>query len=125
MFGNSINLSEKVLSFLWERQAVTMNNIANVETPGFRSSYTTFEDELRNKIRHSSDAGSKAGVSRAIGSSHSQVHSMAPSVNRMDESDVDMDLEQVELVRTVFQYNYMANALNQDISRLRSAIRGQ
>lgn len=125
MFGNSIDLSENVLSFLWERQAVTMNNIANNDTPGFRSSYTSFEDELRNKVRHASDRGSRKGVAQAIGSVHSQVKSTAPVLNRMDESNVDMDLEQVELVRTVFQYNYMANALNQDFTRLRAAIKGQ
>ena len=33
------------------RQNLTMNNIANVDTPGFKSQYMTFENELAQKIR--------------------------------------------------------------------------
>ena len=30
---------------------LTMNNIANVDTPGFKSQYMTFENELARKIQ--------------------------------------------------------------------------
>ena len=49
IYGNGIMLTEKVLDFLWGRQTVTLNNIANVDTPGFKSRYVTFEDELNKR----------------------------------------------------------------------------
>jgi len=51
IYGNGVQMTEKVLDFLWNRQNVTLNNIANVDTPGFKSQYVTFEKELQNRIR--------------------------------------------------------------------------
>ena len=44
MYGNGIGLTEKVLDYLWGRQNITLNNIANVDTPGFKAQYVTFEE---------------------------------------------------------------------------------
>ena len=43
LYGNGLLLGEKTLDSLWMRQNLTMNNIANVDTPGFKSQYMTFE----------------------------------------------------------------------------------
>ena len=51
LYGNGLLLGEKTLDSLWMRQNLTMNNIANVDTPGFKSQYMTFENELAQKIR--------------------------------------------------------------------------
>ena len=39
LYGNGLLLGEKTLDSLWMRQNLTMNNIANVDTPGFKSQY--------------------------------------------------------------------------------------
>ena len=36
MFGNTISMMEKSMDYLWKKQEVTANNIANVDTPGYR-----------------------------------------------------------------------------------------
>lgn len=41
---------------LAERQRVTANNIANLETPGFHASEVTFENSLADAIRRGSPA---------------------------------------------------------------------
>ena len=51
MYGNGIGLTEKVLDYLWGRQNITLNNIVNVDTPGFKAQYVTFEEELAKKIQ--------------------------------------------------------------------------
>ena len=43
LYGNGIMMTERVLDYLWGRQIVTLNNIANVDTPGFKAQYVTFE----------------------------------------------------------------------------------
>ena len=45
-YGNGIALTEKTLDLLWGRQNITVNNIANVDTPNYKSKYLTFENEL-------------------------------------------------------------------------------
>ena len=50
MYGNGIGLTEKVLDYLWGRQNITLNNIVNVDTPGFKAQYVTFEEELAKKM---------------------------------------------------------------------------
>ena len=44
IYGNGIALTERVLDNLWTRQTVTLNNIANNDTPGFKSQFVTFEE---------------------------------------------------------------------------------
>ena len=50
LYGNGLLLGEKTLDSLWMRQNLTMNNIANVDTPGFKSQYMTFENELEDPV---------------------------------------------------------------------------
>ena len=123
IYGNGVALTEKVLDYLWGRQSVSLNNIANVDTPGFKSQYITFEEELGKRL---SDASSnkkapKRAVSEAIKASRSHLNITWDESSRLDGNNVDMDQEQVEVVRTAYEYQYMLSSLNNDITRLRSA----
>ena len=44
---NHTNLMQKTLDASWMRNEVITNNIANVNTPGFKSKGVAFEDEFR------------------------------------------------------------------------------
>ena len=125
IYGNGVALTEKVLDFLWQRQTVSLNNVANVDTPGFKSQYITFEEELGKRI---SDAGkahrsSRRSVYEAIGDTRSWLNTTWDESSRLDGNNVDMDQEQVEIVRTAYEYQYMLNSINNDINRLKSAAR--
>jgi len=123
-YGNGIALTEKVLDYLWGRQTVTMNNIANDDTPGFKSQYVTFEETLGKKIRDASKGnGSMQDISQAISQSKARLHTTWDETSRLDGNNVDMDQEQVDLVRTAYEYQYMLSSLNNDISRLKNAAR--
>ncbi len=56
IYGNGIALTEKVLDFLWARQSVSLNNVANVDTPGFKAQYITFEEELDRRLTSANKA---------------------------------------------------------------------
>lgn len=122
LYGNGINLTEKVMDFLWTRQTVTMNNIANVDTPDYKSQYVTFEEELENRIKNAAKGmNSMRDVSSAIDFTNLKVHTTSSETDRLDGNNVDMDQEQVDLVRTTYEYQTMMNSLNSEISRLRTA----
>lgn len=122
LYGNGIFLTEKILDLLWIRQNLTMNNIANVDTPGFKSQYMTFEEELAARISQA-DSGEKAGlaVSDAIGRTRGVIHTTQNESSRLDGNNVDMDQEQVELVRTAYEYQYMVNSISSELNRLQNA----
>lgn len=121
-YGNGISMAEKVLDYLWGRETVTLNNIANVDTPGFKSQYVTFEEELGQRIRNAA-AKPKAvnHIDQAIRRTHATLNTTWTESSRLDGNNVDMDQEQVELVRTAYEYQYMISSISSDISRLRSA----
>ncbi len=125
MYGNGLALTEKVLDFLWQRQIVSLNNVANVDTPGFKSQYITFEEELGKRITEANKGrrSARQSVYDAIGASQSWLNTTWDEYSRLDGNNVDMDQEQVEIVRSAYEYQYMLNSFNNDINRLKSAAR--
>ena len=119
IFGNNISMAEKTLDYLWSKQSVTLDNIANGETPGYKARYVTFEDEFRKRLMASQEGTSK-DIGRIIGNSRHFIHETKDESARMDGNDV----ENVELARTTLQYQYQLNALNSEVSRLRTVIKG-
>lgn len=125
IYGNGVTLSEKVLDFLWSRQSVTLNNIANDDTPGFKSQYVTFEEEMQKRL---SDASAsyrqpRRAVADAIDASRMSLHTTRSETTRLDGNNVDVDQEQIDLVRTAYEYQYVLNSINNDFSRLKSVAR--
>lgn len=122
IYGNGVGLAEKMLDFLYGRQTVTLNNIANVDTPNFKSQYITFEDELKERLEEAGmfQKNGRKAVSEAIDSAKARVFTTTNESTRLDGNNVDMDQEQIDLVRTAYEYQAMVNSLTNDISRLRS-----
>lgn len=124
IFGNSMYMTQRSLDYLWEKQNVTMQNIANSDTPGYKAKYVTFEENLASNIRQARLKKGLAAVRQGIQGAQIQVHSTADASARLDENNVQVDAESVELARTSLQYQYQLQSLNGDISRLRSVIKG-
>lgn len=76
IYGNGVALSEKVLDYLWGRQTVSLNNVANVDTPGFKSQYVTFEEEMSRRLARASETerAPKRAVSHAIETSKASLN---------------------------------------------------
>lgn len=126
MYGNGIGLAEKLLDYLWGRENITLNNIANVDTPGFKAQYVTFEEELKKKLLNAGGTDGKRSQSemaQAIRSSRAGLYTTWNESTRLDGNNVDMDQEQVEIVRTAYEYQYMLSSINNDLNRLKSAAR--
>jgi flagellar basal-body rod protein FlgB len=68
--------------------------------------------------------GTSQDISNIIGSSRHFVRNTDNESARMDGNNVNTDVENVELARTTLQYQYELNALNSEISRLRTIIKG-
>ena len=125
IFGNSMTMSAKSLDFLWTKQQVISNNIANADTPGYKSGYVTFEETFKSRLEAASRSGGKENVPDAIRNSGWVVNRTDNETARADGNNVQLDTEMTEMTRTALQYQYLLNSVNGDITRLTTAIRGQ
>ncbi|MDY6305769.1 MAG: flagellar basal body rod protein FlgB [Oribacterium sp.] len=124
IYGNSVSLDERTLDLLWERQNITMNNIANVDTPNYKARFITFENALARSIKANEvTSRPEPNINKAIRHSNVAVHRTANETMRLDGNNVDMDQEQVQLAKTTYEYQYMVQSISNELSRLRSAVK--
>lgn len=123
--GNSVLLSQRGLDFLWKKQAATLDNIANDDTPNYKAKYVTFEEELRLKLNSVETGGTKSSFREQIINSKIKTKVSDNESARADGNNVNVDVESTELARTAIQYQYMLSSINSDFTRLRTAIKGQ
>lgn len=126
IFGNTLNMTQKSMDYLWTKQMTTLNNIANNDTPGFKAQYVTFEDNLKKNLRSASKNGRNNSLvlEKAINRSDFRAHHTQDEA-RLDGNNVQLEAENTELVRSYLQYQYQMQSLNSDITRLKMAIKGQ
>jgi flagellar basal-body rod protein FlgB len=102
----------QALAGLSDRERVSANNIANVETPNFRAGTVSFEDSLRAAV-----AGGDPGNASITQSQSNET----PGVNG---NNVDMDTEIVGDEKTQMQYQLVSTGLNAKFALIDSAIKG-
>ena len=102
------------LSGLAQRQRVTADNIANLQTPGFLAGRTDFESALRGAVG--------SGQAPTI-SGGTVTRSLEPT--RTDGNNVNLDNETVIATETGLRYQLALNALDGKYNVLRSALRTQ
>ena len=124
IYGNGLALDEQVLGLLWGRQNVTVNNIANVDTPNFKSQYITFENELAKRLSTASyGTKSRNRIADVIHTQNAAVHITDNETTRLDGNNVDMDQEQVDLVKTAYEYEYLIKSVSNEFKRLSAAVK--
>jgi flagellar basal-body rod protein FlgB len=101
------------LSGLHARQNAIADNIANIETPGYRAKKVKFEEALNQAV---ADGDAPGSVSPA------QLTSLEPT--RLNGSNVNLDQETLSQVDTSMRYQLAIRALDGKYSTLRSVIKG-
>ena len=122
-FGNSISLSGRVLDYLWQKNGMIAANIANNDTPGYKSRYMTFEDVLKRNLERVRN-GSSSDIRKAIGNTRGVIHTTEQESVRIDGNNVQIEAEYLEQARVQLQYEYQLKLLNSELSQLRTAIKG-
>jgi flagellar basal-body rod protein FlgB len=100
------------LTGLAQRQRVTADNIANLQTPGFLAGRVDFESALRGALAD--------GESPAV-SPGTVARSLQPT--RTDGNNVNLDQETVIATETGLRYQLALNALDGKYTVLRTALR--
>jgi flagellar basal-body rod protein FlgB len=127
LFSNSLLMLERAMDYQWTKFSVISDNIVNAETPNYKPKYVTFEEALSASIRSSVRNTDRKGASvrSAILRSQPIVHVAEEESMRMDDNGVNVTEQSTELTRTTYQMNYTMDAINNNLSLLRTLIRGQ
>lgn len=132
LFSN-VNLLQKGLQVSQLRHDVIANNIANVDTPGFKASHVEFESYMAQAL----DEDSQPFVASTTNARHiafgaSSAQDVQPRVvtdestsMRMDENNVDVDAQMSELAKNQIYFNTVARQISGELSRLKMAIEGK
>ena len=126
--NNKVNLLERTLDGLWFKNEVISNNIANVNTPGYKRYDVSFNDYLNaEKNRFSLGGNVKNSKFKPIGKDKERV--VAPQLlnkrnisMRRDGNSVDIDVENAELAKNSIKYNAVANQISKELSLVKQAI---
>ena len=122
---NSDLLMEKSMSYLWAKQAAILDNIANVETPNYKPKVVTFEESLKALLEEAQDGKVAASEIRDILENSSFYTEEQQESTRLDDNGVSIVEQSAEMIRNAYQLQYTMSAINNDLERLRTAVRGQ
>ena len=110
----------KTLDATAARQKAIANNIANVETPGYKRVYVSFENELKSIMEQGSGRSRREALKALTPVRHTDELSPA----KPDGNNVNIDGEIADLAKNALDQKATAVLLEAKISMLRAAILG-
>ena len=122
---NNVNLLQKGLDASWLKNEVITNNIANVDTPNFKSSSVAFEDAFEAALNTDDLTAKKTRAGHMDFSSQGMqaaVRTNADTSEGLDGNNVDIDYENTELAKNSILYNTLVEQVSSEFRKLSAAI---
>jgi flagellar basal-body rod protein FlgB len=129
IFSNSLNHLESALNVATQTQRTIASNIANVDTPNYKSKQVLFEAHLSDALQKntsSTKTNDKHFAFSTENSSHTKmkvVENKSTTFNS-NGNNVDIDHEMSQLAQNQLWYNFLVDKTNSKINNLRSVIKG-
>lgn len=120
---------ERGIEGLTGRHHLLADNIANVETPGFKRSDLAFKTQLAKAMGQNGPRLPLAVTHQGHLGRPTGIHDYQPQVvqdfsttMRADGNNVDIDREMAELARNTLEYQALVDVTARRLARLRAAI---
>lgn len=119
-----INVLDRAADASWTRETVIGNNIANVDTPGYKRQDIAFEDVLKRELKSSKyDTLQKAVDNVSLNKLEGRTYTDYASYSyRLDGNNVDIDTENVELASEQLRYQTLTSAVSNEFTRMNTAM---
>lgn len=122
---NNMHMLESSMSYLWDKQAVIADNVANAETPNYKAKYVQFEDSFQARLLNAVNGNQNSWeIAETIQNSSPVTYVANNEIFKSDGNGVDVAEQELEAVRTNFQMQYVLGAITSEFSIIRSAIQG-
>jgi len=129
LFDNT-KVTAKALDASWLRNDAIAQNIANVDTPGYKRKTVKFEEFLSEALDTNTLKGNLTDPRHIpIGSTNvddiniNVTEDNASLSTRLDGNNVDIENEMALMAKNTIQYNTLIQRLNTQFKTLRSAIK--
>lgn len=125
---NTYNLLKKSLDAVSARQNAIAQNIANINTKGYKAFRVVFEDKLKDQMDGKSISLVKTNEKHLDGSNgessdYEVVRDNSTSMNQ-DGNNVDIDNEMTNLAANTIKYEALINEVNSKITARNFVING-
>lgn len=126
LFGSTISTLERGLDFSSTKGKAISQNIANVDTPNYKTKNVSFKEVFENERANSLKAyrTDSRHIEFEGSSTNSGVYNFSNFRSRHDGNGVDMDKEQTDLATNQIYYNAVVDRLNGKFSTLQNVIKG-
>ena len=122
---NYINVLDKAADASWIRNEAISNNIANVDTPGYKRQDVNFEEQLRNAMKNSRYTSIDERVANVDLETLNPITYRDHSTlsYRLDGNNVDIDTENVELASNQIRYQGLTDSITKHFQGLQSVMK--
>ena len=119
---NYINVLDKAADASWEREEVISNNLANVDTPGYKRKDVQFESYLMTALVGDNSLDKRVAEAR-MDSLNSAVYTDYANLSyRLDGNNVDIDTEAANLAQNQIRYYALLDSMTQEFNRIKSVL---
>lgn len=120
-----INILDKAADAAWLRNEAISNNIANVDTPGYKRQDVAFEAELakalgNNRYVSMDEKVAAVKTSRLEGRPYTDYSNYS---YRLDGNNVDIENENVMLAENQLKYQGLLTSINQEFTNLQTVMK--
>lgn len=127
LFGGTIQTLEKSLAYSTAKNRTIAQNIANVDTPNYKSRKVLFKNVLADTMSESIQNKRTHPQHINFQKHHDQSYIIRENKNTMyshNGNNVDVDQEMAELAKNQFYYQAVVDRLNGKFSNIEKVIRG-
>lgn len=120
-----INVLDRAADAAWQRNEAISNNIANVDTPGYKRQDVAFESVLQralgnNRYESMDDKVANVKLSRLRGRAYVDYANYS---YRLDGNNVDIENENVMLAENQLKYQGLISSINQEFTNLQTVMK--
>ena len=120
-----INVLDRAADAAWQRNEAISNNIANVDTPGYKRQDVAFESVLQqalgnNRYESMDDKVANVNLSRLRGRAYVDYANYS---YRLDGNNVDIENENVMLAENQLKNQGLISSINQEFTNLKTVMK--
>lgn len=120
-----INVLNRAADAAWQRNEAISNNIANVDTPGYKRQDVAFKSVLQqalgnNRYQSMDDKVANVNLSRLRGRAYVDYANYS---YRLDGNNVDIENENVMLAENQLKYQGLISSINQEFTNLQTVMK--
>ncbi len=104
---------EAGVQMAWMQQDLHLQNLSNIETPGYKSKSLVFDEELKKRLKNKSNITMEDLPDRLTATVATDENSLLP-----DGNNVDIDKESVELYKAYVQYSLLMDQVKSEYTKL-------